>query len=266
MDKVMLNEPIFRVQTYSGKSDQHLRNVHIYAPSIIWVKSGVKTVFQESEQFDVDAHSWLLTSANQGLNFINKTTKDNFYSVQICFFLAPPKEMLEESQSNESTRLHTHAVTVSPLLAYGFTFLTDTNTQKLSSKTQQFHLLALYQQLAELGVLHVLFSPSFASFQNELSAYFSKNPAEPYQLETVCDDFSMSRATLIRRLQRDGTNFRTVLSNVRMSHALGLMQEKKQSQLDLALQCGYQSESRFSQRFHQQFGMTPKQYMKTVVY
>jgi AraC-like DNA-binding protein len=44
------------------------------------------------------------------------------------------------------------------------------------------------------------------------------------------------------------------------------MQEKRQTQLDLALQCGYQSESRFSQRFHQQFGMTPKQYMKTVVY
>ena len=266
MDKVMLNEPVFRVQTYSGQSDQHLRNVHIYAPSIIWVKSGVKTVFQESEQFDIDSHSWLLTSANQGLNFINKSSTDNFYSVQICFFLTPPKEMLEESQKNESTRLHTHAITVSPLLAYGFTFLTDTNTQKLSPKVQQFHLLALYQQLAELGVLHVLFSPMFTSFQNKLSAYFAKDPAEAYQLETVCDDFSMSRATLIRRLQRDGTNFRTVLSNVRMSHALGLMQEKKQSQLDLALQCGYQSESRFSQRFHQQFGMTPKQYMKTVVY
>ncbi|KAB2825955.1 helix-turn-helix domain-containing protein [Aliivibrio finisterrensis] len=194
-----------------------------------------------SEQFDIDAHSWLLTSANQGLNFIHKTTEVNFYSVQICFFLAPPDEMLEESQSNESIRLHTYAVTVSSLLAYGFTFLTDTNTQKLSSKTLQFHLLALYQQLAELGVLHALFSPTFTSFQNELSAYFSKDPAEPYHLETV-------------------------LSNVRMTHALSLMQEKRQTQLDLALQCGYQSESRFSQRFHQQFGMTPKQYMKTVAY
>ncbi|MGR6832077.1 hypothetical protein [Aliivibrio wodanis] len=88
MDKVMLNEPMFRVQTYSGQSDQHLRNVHIYAPSIIWVKSGVKTVFQETEQFDVNTDSWLLTSANQGLNFINKTSADSFYSVQICFFLS----------------------------------------------------------------------------------------------------------------------------------------------------------------------------------
>lgn len=266
MDKVMLNEPMFRVQTYSGQSDQHLRNVHIYAPSIIWVKSGVKTVFQETEQFDVNTHFWLLTSANQGLNFINKTTEDNFYSVQICFFLAPPKEMLEESQQNESIRIHTHAITVSPLLAYGFTLLTDVNTQKLSTKAQQFHLLALYQQLAELGVLHVLFSPTFTSFQNELSAYFSKNPSENYQLETVCDDFSMSRATLIRRLKRDDTNFRTVLSNVRMTYALSLMQEKRQTQLDLALQCGYQSESRFSQRFYQQFGMTPKQYMNSILY
>jgi AraC-like DNA-binding protein len=43
------------------------------------------------------------------------------------------------------------------------------------------------------------------------------------------------------------------------------MQQYSYTQLELALRCGYQSESRFGQRFHQQFGITPKQYMKTVM-
>ena len=261
-----MSNTLFKVQTYSGLNDQHLRNVHIYAPSIIWVKSGCKTVFQGTDSFDIDARSWLLTSANQELNFVNKASYEHFYSVQLSFLSAPPKEMLEESQHREVNREHVHALKISSALAYGFTMLLEMSTHSLSEEVQKLHLMAFYQQLVELGVLHVLFSESHASFQNQLSAYFSRDPAEPYQLEEVCHDFSMSRATLIRRLQRDGTNFRTVLSNVRMGHALSLMQEKRQTQLDLALQCGYQSESRFSQRFHQQFGITPKQYMKTVVY
>lgn len=259
-----MNDALFKIQTYSGVNDQPLRNVHIYAPSIIWVRSGTKTVFQNTESYDIDTQSWLLTSANQELNFINKPSHESFYSVQLCFLLAPSKDMLEESKAYETRRLHTNAIKVSSGLAYGFSMLIDMSKQALSSNVQKLHLLAFYQQLAELGVLHVLFSESYASFQNELSAYFSKDPAEAHQLEDVSHAFSMSRATLIRRLHHDGTNFRTVLSNVRMTHALSLMQERKQSQLDLALQCGYQSESRFSQRFHQQFGLTPKQYMKTI--
>ncbi|OCH09294.1 AraC family transcriptional regulator [Aliivibrio fischeri] len=261
-----MSESLLKIQTYSGINDQHLRNVHIYAPSIIWVKSGIKTVFQGSENYDIDAQSWLLTAANQDLSFINKPTKDHFYSVQICFLFPPMPEMIEASKENRRRHEHLNAIKVSSTLAYGFSLLIEMSSQNLSSNVQKYHLLAFYQQLIEVGALHILFSESHDSLQNKLSAYFSKDPAENYQLDEVSHAFSMSRATLIRRLNQDGTNFRTVLANVRMSHALSLMQERKQSQLDLALQCGYQSETRFSQRFHQQFGITPKQYMKTVVY
>lgn len=261
-----MNAALFKIQTYSGLNDQHLRNVHIYAPSIIWVKSGVKTVFQDAQSYDVDAQSWLLTSANQALSFINRPSHQHFYSVQLSLLLSPSIEMIEESKHNETRQQQRNTIKVSSTLAYGFSLLLDMSTQNLSQNVQKHHLLGFYQQLVELGVLHVLFSASHASFQNQLSAYFSKDPAEAYQLEAVCHAFSMSRATLMRRLHRDGTNFRTVLSNVRMGYALALMQETKQKQLDLALQCGYQSESRFSQRFHQQFGLTPKQYMKTIPY
>lgn len=87
-----MNESLLKIQTYSGVNDQHLRNVHIYAPSIIWVKSGIKRVIQGTENYDIDAQSWLLTAANQDLSFINKPTKDHFYSVQICFLFPPTPE------------------------------------------------------------------------------------------------------------------------------------------------------------------------------
>lgn len=261
-----MGKKCFKVQTYSSVNDQHLRNVHIYAPSIIWVKSGVKTIHQGLEHYDVNHQSWLLTGADQALSFINKPVSDSFYSVQLCFLLPPPLNMLEVSHKNQRHQKQHNRLHVSSTLAYGFSLLVEISSQNLSDEVQQYHLFAFYQQLAEVGALHLLFSEPHDSLLMKLSAYFSKNPAENHQLDDVSHHFSMSRSTLIRRLHQDGTNFKTVLANVRMNHALSLMQAKKQSQLDIALQCGYLSETRFGQRFHQQFGITPKEYMKTLPY
>lgn len=73
----------------------------------------------------------------------------------------------------------------------------------------------------------------------------------------------MSPATLKRKLAAEETTFRQVLTNVRMVYALSLMQQSR-SLLNVALACGYQSESRFSSRFKEIFGLTPKEYVQTV--
>ncbi|MEF1175183.1 helix-turn-helix domain-containing protein, partial [Vibrio sinaloensis] len=61
-----------------------------------------------------------------------------------------------------------------------------------------------------------------------------------------------------------GLQYRELLAEVRLNHALHLMQSTPWSTLNLAQMCGYQSEERFSQRFKNKFGITPKEYMKTV--
>ena len=75
----------------------------------------------------------------------------------------------------------------------------------------------------------------------------------------------MSRATLIRKLKLEGMQYREVLAEVRLSHALYLMQNGQQNVAMLAQSCGYQSEGRFSQRFKGKFGLSPSEYIKTVV-
>ena len=57
-------------------------------------------------------------------------------------------------------------------------------------------------------------------------------------------------------------SFRQLLAQVRMSHALTLLQQGL-SPLEAALACGYDSPSRFAARFKQEFGLTPHQYLRT---
>ncbi|CAH7262097.1 hypothetical protein VCHA54P499_30147 [Vibrio chagasii] len=51
---------------------------------------------------------------------------------------------------------------------------------------------------------------------------------------------------MIRKLKREGTQFREVLTEVRLAHALYLIQRGYRNVAQLALACGYQSEERFS--------------------
>ncbi len=109
-----------------------------------------------------------------------------------------------------------------------------------------------------------MFPSSQTSISEQLSRYLAENPQDAHCIEDVCHHFTISKSTLSRRLAKENRSFRAVLTEVRMLHALGLMQDRFHNQLDLAIRCGYKSEARFGQRFMQQFGITPKQYQQTL--
>ncbi len=67
---------------------------------------------------------------------------------------------------------------------------------------------------------------------------------------------------MVRKLAAEGRSFRQLLAQVRLSHALNLLQQGL-TPLEVALACGYDSPSRFAARFKQEFGLTPHQYLHT---
>jgi len=95
-----------------------------------------------------------------------------------------------------------------------------------------------------------------------LARYLGVEPGTDHTLETLAPHFAMSRASLVRKLAAEGRSFRQLLTQVRMSHALTLLQQAL-TPLEVALACGYDSPSRFAARFKQEFGLTPHQYLRT---
>ncbi|MBJ7537508.1 AraC family transcriptional regulator [Marinomonas transparens] len=246
-----------------GLHTQRLRNVAIHSPSIFWVKSGHKLLFWQDSELTLDSSNLLLARANQQLTFENKPERERFSSVQFSLHLTPPEDMLERSVSlaeHNDSPLYVPNKNIFHTLEVFAHF----NWNELSHKAQEFWLLGLYQQLAEAGKLHRLFASHTLPFAQKLSDYLIQEPGQDHQLNKVAEHFSMSRATFIRRLKKEQTQFKDILTQVRMNHALSLMQQGKRQQIDIALRCGYQSQERFSQRFNQQFGITPKQYLKTL--
>lgn len=256
-----MQQAIVQTSQFHSVLKQPLHNVFVYAPTIIWVKKGYKQLLWRDNALEFDQKDWLVVPANQYLTFTNMTRHDVFYS-RVLTLLEPPPEQWLLSQTPQPALTEPRMKATEPLI-YCFNMLSEMGDKKLSLNTQKQLLLGFYQALRENNQLSLLFPNAGSHLSEQVARYLSALPGHNHKLETVAGHFSMSRATLIRKLAAEGSSFRQILTEIRMGYALSLLQESK-SQLEVSLACGYQSHSRFSSRFTQQFGLTPYQYSQTL--
>ncbi|MCW0232158.1 MAG: helix-turn-helix transcriptional regulator [Ferrovibrio sp.] len=81
--------------------------------------------------------------------------------------------------------------------------------------------------------------------------------AEPWTAPVAAKRLALSEATLRRRLAAEGTSFGDLLTDVRMSYAMLLLQSTEYAVNRIALEVGYESASRFAIRFRERFGFPP---------
>ncbi|WP_261859148.1 helix-turn-helix domain-containing protein [Photobacterium sanguinicancri] len=253
----------YQVTIFRAEQLQQLRNVRIHSPSIIQIISGSKQLYWKESTIALSPSQLLLCEASACLSFENLPQKGHFLSRVFSFHCAPAEAMLTLSQSIASD-LDAPMINADRALQSTLDALFSFELSQLSKETQTFLVMGLYQQLAERGVLHLLFPSANTRFSHRLSQYLSHSPGEDHPLESAADHFAMSRATLIRKLKHEGMQYRELLAEVRLNHALYLMQNEQCSVALLSQLCGYQSEERFSQRFKRKFGLTPSAYMKTL--
>lgn len=67
----------------------------------------------------------------------------------------------------------------------------------------------------------------------------------------------LSERTLKRRLQEEGTSYRTLLGSLRQQRALALLEDTSLSMSDIAERMGFSDLSSFSQAFKRWFGVSP---------
>lgn len=96
-----------------------------------------------------------------------------------------------------------------------------------------------------------------ASPGQQVRRLLSTDPSIAWSMERVAHETATSIPTLRRRLAAEGIVFRELVQDVRMQHALALLQNTDASVLNIALATGYASPSRFAARFRARFGYLP---------
>lgn len=253
----------YQVTPFSARQSQKLRNVRIHSPCLVQILTGSKRLYWRETAVELSAAQLLICEPGASLSFENLPHKGAFSSRMFSFHCLPERSMLELSRQRADTG-RSEVVGLDSALRETLHALAGFNLDEMSLATQTYWLMGLYQQLAERGALHRLIPDSELSFSQKLSRYLALTPSQDHPLENVAERFAVSRATLIRKLKQEGTQYREILAEVRLNHALGLMQKGDHNVALLAQLCGYQSEGRFSQRFKAKFGLTPHEYIKTL--
>lgn len=116
-------------------------------------------------------------------------------------------------------------------------------------------LQELLAWLADKGLIFDSQAPT--DLRRKVRLIISAGPENMWTASELAKTFAMSPATFRRRLADQGQSFNDILIDVRMTTALTLLQVTDRSIGEIAGQVGYQSASRFSDRFKRRFGFSP---------
>ena len=137
--------------------------------------------------------------------------------------------------------------------------------QKYSADiTQTRHrLVELLLVSARQGLAGNLLLSRADTLSQRVTQHFMTDLSRDWSLKDLTNTFAMSERTLRRRLQAEQTGFRNLLEDARLNRGVERIISSDMPIGQIAFECGYQSQSRFAERFRLRFSMSPTELRAT---
>ena len=101
------------------------------------------------------------------------------------------------------------------------------------------------------------------SLSQQVHQMISVDLSQELSATDIAANLAMSESSLRRKLAEENNNLQAIKDQARLGYGLHLIQSTHQSIGAVAERCGYQSQSRFTDKFKQRFGITPSALRKT---
>lgn len=124
--------------------------------------------------------------------------------------------------------------------------------------TQTRHrLVEILLILARQGLVGNFLLSQGETVSDRITTYFKTDLARDWSLKDLTKTLAMSERTLRRRLQTENTSFRVLLEDARLNQGVERVISSDMPIGQIAFECGYQSQSRFAERFRLRFSTSP---------
>ncbi len=243
---------------YHCKHKQSLRCVPIFKPTVVFVLSGEKHLGAEMNA-SAQSGQFIFLSENPDVTLSNIPGDRGYLALFIEFehadFSAPDLDY-----TSNSKRFLIGDIKPSLLKSISqFIQWCQSSPPELwhSRRKELIQLLYFY------GYSEIFSMLSRPKIHHQLTDVFKQNPAIRWDIKDICQNLAMSESTLRRKLKLEGTRFRDLQTQVRLAHGMHLLQTTDDNISAISEKCGYQSQSRFTERFKDRFGLTPKKLRQT---
>ncbi|MFT3773452.1 MAG: AraC family transcriptional regulator [Minicystis sp.] len=238
------------------RSDLTSHRVVVDQATLILVEEGRKRIRWSGGECVASAGEALSLQAGEVVDISNTPGRSGTYrALWICWC----SELLAVSSTSlrpSSPRVALHTALGEAFHASfhrAFDGLSDADDLPASIATHRLQEVLLW--LGERGFHFPPAAP--ASLGQQVRRLLSADPGADWSMERVAHETATSIPTLRRKLSAEGIVFRDLVQDVRMSHALALLQNTDAPVLHVAVAAGYASASRFSARFRARFGYLP---------
>lgn len=246
------------------RRQQHARGFRFFDATLLLVVSGQMTLDNGEIVLTLSDPLTLTAMAQNACADVKKIPGGDDQTFRSVFLAFAPEVTLEFYRRHENGMLPLSAVAHGCQIALDSDLADTLNhclrgmySAQLSEREQMHRLLGLLLALAERGCR---FSrPSTQRIGDRLQGLLADAPAYQWTTAKAGQQLAMSEATLRRRLAAENLRFETLLLDIRMHHAMALLQTTAWSVQQIAEACGYRASSRFSLRFRERFGCSPSQ-------
>ncbi len=237
----------------------HIKHVPFHDPCIIVVLSGRKVMFDAQDAIVCDVGSVITVPAPGSFDMRNEPDARNrrYRALVIPFrheHLVRLQKMHDIEHIGQRDQVGILKFACDDVLAASIRhYLASPSEPRILDHRLIEILLVLVERDARL-MSYVL---NQTSWSQKVRAILAADLAREWELAEVCQRLATSESSLRRQLQREGTGFRELLHELRLSAALMRLLQTSAPVYQIAYDCGYQSVSRFTSNFRKRFGLPP---------
>lgn len=226
-------------------------------PIIIMVRRGRKVIRSKQYHFTLGAGEAIAIAQGEVFDFENIPADDGDYEAR---WLAIEPDVIRAFADAEGTEPVSPAHVLGHM-SEGLSGAFDAAVQALHDENGLPDLVIRHrvtELLAWLNASGMRFARATSeSFATRIRRLVAPRPGADWSGPDVAAELGVSEATLRRRLQDEGTSLRRMLTDIRMIHAMNLLQSSRLPVSEIAASSGFESQSRFAIRFRSRFGFPP---------
>lgn len=257
--KILQEKEKLPFSIYSSVDEQRILNVPVIKPLLIFVLSGNKRLGVQNEII-CPAGSFIFLSNTPTIAMRNIPVNAEYFALLIEFDYADFDCLKRRKARTEKYFQGTIDITLENTLLQFVEWSAFSPSDIWPVRRQEILQILLYQGFEEVS--SIMEPPTLS---HKLHTIISTNITNDLSANTLSSMLAMSESTLRRKLNSEGNSLQAIKDRARLGHGLHLVQTGLEPIGRIAEQCGYSSQSRFTNKFKQLFDITPTELRKTRV-
>lgn len=242
---------------YSSLTEQRIFNVPIIKPMLIFVLDGEKRLGKDADITCAAGH-FIFLSNSPTLDMRNIPSEREYFALLIEFEYQDFAVFNRRPKSTHKYFMGTMDESSQKLLQQ---FIDS--SAFLPADLWRLRRVELLQYLDATGYNQVRAMVDSPGLSYKLHDLIRANMTDELGITEICAHLAMSESTLRRKLLAEGTSVQEIKDQTKLGYGLHLLQTSVSPIGEIAARCGYHSQSRFTERFKQRFGLTPSELRKT---